>query len=40
MMMRLKYFHDGLNIEVILALGRQFSSPKCDQFTLTSPELN
>ena len=31
-MIRLKYFHDSLNIAVILASGREFVSTKCTQF--------
>ena len=31
-MIRLKYFHDSLNIAVILASGREFVSTKCIQF--------
>ena len=35
MIIRLKYFHDSLNIVVILAPGREFCSVKCVQFPLT-----
>ena len=38
MIMRLKYFHDSLNIVVILAPGREFLSDKCAQFSLTFTE--
>ena len=34
MIIRLKYFHDNLNIEVIIALGRELVSAKCAQFSL------
>ena len=33
MIIRLKQFHDNLNIEVILAPGREFFSTKCGQFS-------
>ena len=33
MMIRLKYFHDSLNIAVILAPGHEVFSAKCAQFT-------
>ena len=35
MIKRLKYFHDGLNIVVIFAPGREFFSAKFAQFPLT-----
>ena len=38
MIIQLKYFHDSLNIVVILALGREFFSAKCVQFPLTFAE--
>ena len=38
MIIRLKYFHDSLNIVVILAPGREFFSPKSAQFLLTFTE--
>ena len=34
MIIRLKHFHDSLNIAVILAPDREFFSVKCDQFRL------
>ena len=36
MIIRLKYFHDNLNIVVILAPGREFFTAKCAQFPLIS----
>ena len=33
---RLRNFHDNLNIVGILALGREFFSSECAQFPLTS----
>ena len=33
-----KYFHDSLNIVVILVPGREFFSPECEQFPLTFKE--
>ena len=38
MIIRLKYFHDSLNIVVILAPGREFSSAKGAQFSLVFTE--
>ena len=38
MIIRSKYFHDNLNIVVILATGREFFSAKCAQFPLISAE--
>ena len=38
MILRLKYFHDSLNIAVILAPGRAFFSAKFVQFPLTFTE--
>ena len=35
MVMPLKYFHDRLNIVVILAFARKFFSAKCVRFPLT-----
>ena len=35
---RLKYFHDSLNIQLILAPAREFFSGKCVQFPLTFME--
>ena len=35
MIMRLKYFHDSLNIEVILAPGTETFSSKCAEVSLT-----
>ena len=35
MIKRLKYFHDSLNIAVILAPGCEFFFTKCAQFPLT-----
>ena len=40
MIIRLKYFHDSLNIVVILDPGPEFFSAKCAQFLLTFTELN
>ena len=40
MIIRLKYFHDSLNIVVILAPDYEFFSAKCVQFPLTFTELN
>ena len=36
MVIRLRNFHDNLNIVGILALGREFFSSECAQFPLTS----
>ena len=33
MIIRLKHFHDNLNIEVILALGRELFSAKVEPLT-------
>ena len=38
MMARLKYFHDSLNIIVILTPGSEFFSAKYAQFPLTSTQ--
>ena len=38
MLIRLKYFHDSLNIVVILAPGCEFFSAKCVEFPLTFTE--
>ena len=38
MVIRLKRFHDNLNIVVILAAGREFFSAKCAQFPLAFAE--
>ena len=40
MIIGLKYFHDSLNIAVILTLGCQFFSPKCARFPLIFTESN
>ena len=40
MIIPLKYFHDNLNIVVILAPGCEFFTAKCIQFPLTFTELN
>ena len=37
---QLKYFHDSLNIVVVLALGREFFFAKCTQFHLTFKKQN
>ena len=38
MIIRLKSFHDSLNIVVILAPGNKFFSAKCAKFPLTLME--
>ena len=38
MIIQLKYFHDSLNIVVILAPDREFFSAKCVRFPLTFME--
>ena len=38
MIIQFKYFHDSLNIEVILTPGCEFFSTKCAQFPLTFTE--
>ena len=38
MTIQLGYFHDSLNIVVILAPGQEFFSAKCVQFPLTFTE--
>ena len=40
MTIRLKYFHDSLNIVVIVAPGCEFFSVKCGQVPLTFTEWN
>ena len=40
MTLRLKYFHDSLNIVAILASGCEFFSAKCVEFPLIFKELN
>ena len=38
MIIRSKYFHNSLNIVMILARGREYFSAKCTQFPLTFTE--
>ena len=38
MLVRFKYFHDSLNIVLILAPGREFFCAKCVQFPLKFTE--
>ena len=38
MIIRLKHFHNSLNIALILPAVREFFSPKCAQFPLTFTE--
>ena len=40
MIIRLKHFHESLNIVVFLAPGRQVVSAKCNEFPLTFTEQN
>ena len=40
MIIRLKHFHDSLNIALIVAFSRKFFCAKCVQFLLNITELN